>query len=698
MILPFGFSLETEFHGGLLPFIGLALVMILFVFMTNRRRTGAKGLGKHQLGLILFLRISVVILLLLLVFDPEVSLNRVRTLPKRIAVILDQSQSMSKAWKGSTLALEESIVEVFDDLNQIYEVELWSLDGEPLEPGDFNFEAESSVFSWSPDLGTGNKKQDIYAAVFIISDGQLNGGRSPIDMTWTKNIPLYPILPLKMQSNTQLKLLDLNYEIDDNSESSVQVKLKIQENGLEGKVVTVIIQDQYDEVVGEKSFRLSNIFTDISIPVRLAGTGSRDLTVTLKQKDGNLRTKKLLTVELSRSYKTVLLLSERVNALHKFLLLHLPDSSFQVHTSIGTTIGQGAAGNGVTFPDDFDLIILNQPGDQIYNNKLIDVIASELKDSCPLIIFHDNSAPLDAQWLKLMGLQQHQNSIIPSAGTPFWSESAKGHPLYLGLLGLGFSPVDMIKYPPITRGKLDLQSPGSDLLVIGRAEQQSSAFNLSDNPPMAIFSGSGYWKWFFHPQTRPSFEMMWEYLLLYLEDIAHFKPLVLDVPVKTANTGDYVEIGVSVSDIDGRAIQNAEVRVWQQDGQGDLEELDLTQDPAGEYRTGLMAKYPGETMVIAEAYRFGELWGRDTSTIQLAAFNVEDQSEGVDEVFLERLARRSGGRVIHLEQDKLPAIPVSYYPQHSANTLKGVRSPGLFVMLVTLLVVEWILRRRNGLL
>ena len=69
------------------------------------------------------------------------------------------------------------------------------------------------------------------------------------------------------------------------------------------------------------------------------------------------------------------------------------------------------------------------------------------------------------------------------------------------------------------------------------SSQKSATFSLRDDPPLAIFTGAGYWKWFFHPQSKPAFQLMWEYLLLYLEEIAQFKPVTLDLPVRSAATG-----------------------------------------------------------------------------------------------------------------------------------------------------------------
>ncbi|NQV16174.1 hypothetical protein HQ531_12000, partial [bacterium] len=138
--------------------------------------------------------------------------------------------------------------------------------------------------------------------------------------------------------------------------------------------------------------------------------------------------------------------------------------------------------------------------------------------------------------------------------------------------------------------------------------------------------------------------------------------------------------------------------VWQEDETGNQDVLNLIRNEAGFYNASLSTKFPGETQIIAEAYRFGELWGRDTSTIHLVAFNGEDRSEGVDEVFLSRLAARSKGEIIKAGINEMPVIPAQNYEQKTAFHLRGVYTIELFVILLTLLVLEWILRRRLGLL
>ncbi len=183
MILPFGYSLEAEFPGGLLLFFTLTGIMLLYVFWTNwRRRSTKRQMSKGQMGLIFFLRFAAVLLLIILVLNPQLTLNRTRSIPQRIAVIIDQSRSMLSAWQGSGMDLQVSIISIINDLKDSYEIDVWSMDGDILELESLEFTKDISVFSWIPSLRKSKDEKNIYSAVFTISDGHLNGGQSPLDL------------------------------------------------------------------------------------------------------------------------------------------------------------------------------------------------------------------------------------------------------------------------------------------------------------------------------------------------------------------------------------------------------------------------------------------------------------------------------------------------------------------------------------
>jgi len=234
-------------------------------------------------------------------------------------------------------------------------------------------------------------------------------------------------------------------------------------------------------------------------------------------------------------------------------------------------------------------------------------------------------------------------------------------------------------------------------LEVGNMDGQDAALILADAPPRAIFNGSNYWRWLFQPQSKNSFLPFWQHLLSYLEDISNFQPIKINIQDRLAATGEYITANIVVKDINQKTIHASEMRVWQENGTDQQEALEIVRHESGEYQANLNTRQPGEFLVIAEAYRFGELWGRDTSRIDLIAYSEENQSTGVDEIFLERLAKHSGGKLIASIHD-LPVLAEKKYTETTIYHFRGLHSLILFVILLTSLVLEWVIRRRSGLL
>ncbi len=698
MVLPFGYILNADFSGNGLAFVALAFVLTLFVIMTNRRSSQHGGaLSKGQLALLLGLRIGGAMLLLLLVFDPQISLDRNQTIPKQMAVIIDQSSSMADAWEGTEHELLSAVSGIIQSLDHVYETMLWGMDGTPLDPDAIEFKHNVSVFDWSPDEQSGDDSESAYQAVFLISDGQLNGGRSPLDLPWTETLPIYPVYPLEPPSNTVLKILKLSYDSDGSGSNEITVKVKIQAEGVPGRTASLVIYDQDGQVRGERSIILNSTFAEYGILVQYSDSGKQSLMVSLALKNGTLRSEKRIIIDPTPSKKQVFLVSERVNELHKFLLRNFPDSLFVVRALLGTTADMEIQAQ--TFTADFtpDLIVLNQTGPKVLSESVLALIEKQVNSHAPVILFHDGSEPIDQRLQDILEITIVKAPNSGSAGIVDWSQAALQHPLYLEFLGKGLSPADLLNYPPIRKGSMEIVLEGTDLLVTGHGSQSYPVVSVRNTPPMAIIAGGEVWRWFFHPQVRKSFLKLWQSVQIYLDEIATFKPVSIEVPVEIETAGTLINADILIRDLENRPISTAEVRAWQEYENGGRDMLDLSRVEPGHYTGMLQTNQPSEIMVVAEAYRFGELWGRDTSRIKLVAYDGETQSQGVSEVFLTRLATRSGGSLVR-DKHNLPELPRETYLQKTSVHMKGMRSTFLLVTLITLWVLEWILRRRNGLL
>ena len=696
MSLPFGFSFEADFNGDGYLFLALLTIGSVFVFLMNKPRKNSPSRSDYWLTWIIpIIRILALLILLLLLFAPQLALNRQYLIPRRLAVIIDHSSSMGNAWQGSSEDLQNSITKTIESLKQKSTVDVWTMGGQQNRSNKFTFTEQSSAFMWSPLTINSSESKDIYSAVFLFSDGHLNGGRSPLDMAWSKSLGVNVVYPLKPKSNTSLKLIDVNYLVDEGNNGEILIKGKLQQEGFGGRRATVQILTESDQLLSEKIIPLNQGFQDLKL--LLAKTNDDVTLVKIKVflEGGEFLTEQMLEIIQTKPRKNVLILSERIDRLHKFLVQSFSDSTFKVHSVLGTYREREQT---QTIPKKLDLIILNHPGEQVLATIFRTPFDIDKYSTIPSVLFYNGVEKLHPKWIEWLGVEGFNVNNDRGSQISYWSEISREHAFYLGLLGQGYIPGDLKNYAPIDVQPYSLNTEGDHILMVGLGSSATPLLSISNQPPRAIFSGSGFWKWFFHPQSKTSYGLLWNYLLLYLEEIGSFNPVQIDIPVQTSATGAYIKSDVTIKDLDNRIIRAAELRVWQEDEMGTKIPLNLSRDEHGSYQTELDTKRPGKVTVIAEAYRFGELWGRDTSRIHLMSFNGEDQSRGVNEVFLSRLASRSGGLVIQIGEDDLPNIPVEMVQLESSYQFRGVRSSLLFVVLVLLLTFEWIWRRRSGLL
>ena len=699
MNLPFGISYEAEFHGYGVLFLLLLLCGGIYIFLTNRYKKGSTTVSKPSTAwMIPFLRTITLFLILLLVFAPELRIHREYEVPKRLAMIVDQSRSMQHAWETGEDDLHEAIEGAMDELKTNHGIDLFSMAGERLSDLDSEYDDELSFFGWNPLEFNDVDGGELYEAAFLISDGHLNGGRSPLDMSWSKSLSVNIIYPLQPKSQASLEVFDLQQFIRESTSTEQALIAKIRQEGLLERTAKLQVLTLSDQLVEESSFLLERGYHDVRIPIPVMHDNAMQVKVRLSLMDGSLMSERVFTLTGKKEAPIVLLVSERINELHRFLMQNLPDSLFQLHVVQGTR-NLKANDHLVEIPTQIDLLVLNNPGEEVLRELNRSVINLEALHTVPSILFWEDAQKVSPVWSDLLGITNFTRESSEDPQMVHWSEQAGEHAFYLGLLGQGFKSNELLNFAPVNvAGQVPFAEGSAALIMSGFGSKTHPVLSLRQQPPQAIFSGGGLWKWFFHPQSMRSSQTLWSYLLTYLQEIGDFKPVQLKVPTVHGSTGAYIVGDVVVKDLNHRNLRGVELRVWQEDLQGEKSPLNLTDTDVGSFQVQVDTKREGQWLVIAQAYRFGELWGSDTSRIQLTSFNGEDQSSGVDEVFLARLASRSGGSVIQLGVDKLPNVPADRLKREASYHYGGVRSPLIFGIAFLLLILEWIMRRRSGLL
>jgi len=123
-------------------------------------------------------------------------------------------------------------------------------------------------------------------------------------------------------------------------------------------------------------------------------------------------------------------------------------------------------------------------------------------------------------------------------------------------------------------------------------------------------------------------------------------------------------------------------------------------DPSsGRYTAALNLEQPGLYRVHAEARRGPASLGAADRWMYVGGADREFADPRLNEGFLRRVARNSGGRYVRAaEASKIPAWLQASVPQNAAPERRDLwHQPWAFAIVVALLSAEWILRRRWGL-
>ena len=221
---------------------------------------------------------------------------------------------------------------------------------------------------------------------------------------------------------------------------------------------------------------------------------------------------------------------------------------------------------------------------------------------------------------------------------------------------------------------------------------------------MAVTSAST-WRWqMMMPAADQSHERVWRQLLRWLS-VSALERVTIEFDREFYHVGDRVEVTATVRDINYQPDNNASVWVHLTGPEGELldaaMEWDIDRD--GVYRTSFEVQSEGVfDLLVDVASAAGEADRSDTE--RMTAFVVtpslrEFTSAGRDTALLERIAEVSAGRYYNVGQTSSLVNDITYTPNaYSVEVQEDLwDTPLLLLLLILLLCADWIARRFKGL-
>ncbi len=212
-----------------------------------------------------------------------------------------------------------------------------------------------------------------------------------------------------------------------------------------------------------------------------------------------------------------------------------------------------------------------------------------------------------------------------------------------------------------------------------------------------IFSGEAAWRWkMLQPSTDRSYEYFWRQAARWLAAEAP-DPVTIAVPDSSA-AGDTIAAQLEVRDAAFRPVADASVEATlTAPGSGPVP-IALRPAGSGLQAASIVAETAGLYRLRAEARRGPTLLGVADRWFYVGGADPEYADPRLNEGFLRRLARRTGGQ--YVRPDGIDTV-IRALTTTAPATLEPVRrdlwhEPWAFALVIALLAAEWVLRRSFG--
>jgi hypothetical protein len=237
------------------------------------------------------------------------------------------------------------------------------------------------------------------------------------------------------------------------------------------------------------------------------------------------------------------------------------------------------------------------------------------------------------------------------------------------------------------------QAPGGGAYPVIAAQRFGRGRSL-------IFAGEASWRWkMMLAASNRTYEFFWRQAARWLASSAP-DPVTITVP-DAPQPGDPVSVDIEARDAAFAAVADATLSATVTAPGGDARSLNFrhVDGASGRFTAVVRPDETGLYRIHVDARRGTLPLGTADRWMYVGGANREFADPRLNEAFLRRLARASGGRYVRAANasDVVPWLQ-STVPQHVTAEQRDLwHEPGAFAAVVGLLSAEWILRRRWGL-
>lgn len=757
-------------YAGLLWWVALVLAIIVGLWAYFRLLA---PLGAAHRALLRTLRIAAFGLLLLMLLEPVLSLQRSQGDAPHLAVLVDRSSSMALPGAVAATRREEAALALSrleQALSGRFRLDLHTFAGDVTAAGGLALRGgqgdtqrdEADLRSPHGATAIGDAIEEILVrqsaaglgGILLLSDGTHTAGKDPALVARNLSIPVFTVrlgdtLPPADLMIRQVKSHPLAYAgepvglrvvVEHSGNASQDATLRVRRLRFEGSRI------ERGAPIAERAITLGGSYGEQEIPIEITPGGSGILLYEVELEGAEpeavtINNRRLVTVEV-REKKTRLLYLEGEPDWDFTFLRRV----FDADTTLAYAyLVRQADGDFVAYGQDPPESLPRSAG------ELAPYAAIIIGRLPPQAVPDETRAALEA-FVSSGGGVLFLDAPTEGGGIEAWQQAGWGRWLpvvvaperrrgfaltatRLSLAGLthevtnlGDSPVESeelwLRLPPVwVREGRYAASPGATVLLTGETLQPPQEIPvLCLAPPggarVAVLTARGFWRWDFVMRSvsegaalAPEF---WRRMARWIAEPVSRERIVVRPLRRVFQDGEAIAFSGKLSDEAFAPVGDAQIRVRIEAlaGLSRPGEVGASAGPAeitlypdgspGGYAGRLASLPPGMYRYQAEAVRgHGALrrdW-RDEGCFWIEPMGAEFLQLASSPRTLEALARASGGYAGSLQEldDLIEHMPQQLRRGQLVSHLELWNHWLLFAFLVTLLSIEWVVRRRKGL-
>jgi uncharacterized membrane protein len=719
----------------------LATAVGLAVLIRARLPKAAAPIRNWRAGIIWFLEFFLATVVLVLLWQPAITVAELKPQQNIIAVLVDDSRSMAIADQGApraALAAKALQDGTLAELQKKFQTRLYRLDtrltriadskelqAAPAAPATRINDGLKQLASETADLPVG--------AVVLLSDGSDNTGgidADTISALRNRRIPVHTVGFGLEQTPNDVEINDAIVAPRALADSRLSARVSFHQRGFAGRKSTLSVRDG-DKVLASREvvFASDDKIQTEDLLFNAGSAGAKTLQFSIEPLQGeqnraNNSVTRLVNVDAAK--RRILYVEGEPRWEYKFIRrAEDDDRNVQVVSMLRTTENK-IYRQGIDDPKElaegfparaedlfgYQALIFGSVEAGYFTLPQQELIREFVDRRGGGVLFLGGRFALaDGGWagsnladLLPVALPTGKNTFHRDPATVELTQ-AGGDSIVARLIDDPVKNIERWKKLPYL---MDYQEPGTPkpgaaVLAEMKVGGRRMPFLITENygrGRTAIVASGGVWRWqMSQPLGDTTHDMFWRQLLRWLVTDSPGQ-VAASVPDQMLFDDGRVHLSADVRDKSFQPAPDArvEAHILGPNGSSASVEMSPVPDAPGQFQADWNAEKPGSYVTEVVAQRGNEEVGRDVLNFQRMDGVAENFHTGQNRELLEKLAAQTGGR--YWRPDELSKLPDEIPYSDAGITMRQTKElwnmPAIFLLLILLRFSEWLLRRKWG--